>query len=120
MPRIMAGIPREVLRLAADHVLVATIEDGARLGGGGAALAQAVNDAGILVPVRTFGVTEGFPQQAARKPQCERAPGPAPMPAGRATWLTSARCGSGSRGTPIGGARRRVEKDEGWRLDVRY
>jgi len=59
-------LPCEVLQLAADHLLVATIEDGVRLGGVGAALAQAVNDAGIQVPVRTFGVTKGFPQQGTR------------------------------------------------------
>jgi 1-deoxy-D-xylulose-5-phosphate synthase len=65
-PLWVKPLPREVLRLAADHVLVATIEDGLRLGGVGAVLTQTLHDAGIQVPVRTFGVTEGFPHQGTR------------------------------------------------------
>ncbi|HEX6521116.1 MAG TPA: 1-deoxy-D-xylulose-5-phosphate synthase [Streptosporangiaceae bacterium] len=65
-PLWVKPLPGEVLKLAADHVLVATIEDGLRLGGVGAMLTQALHDAGIQVPVCTFGVTEGFPEQGTR------------------------------------------------------
>ena len=61
-PLWVKPLPREVLRLAAGHVLVATIEDGLRLGGVGATLTQALHDAAIRVSVRTFGVTDGFPR----------------------------------------------------------
>jgi 1-deoxy-D-xylulose-5-phosphate synthase len=65
-PLWVKPLPGEVLRLAADHVLVATIEDGLRLGGFGATVTQALHDIGIHVPVHTFGVTDGFPDQGTR------------------------------------------------------
>jgi 1-deoxy-D-xylulose-5-phosphate synthase len=65
-PLWVKPLPGELLRLAADHVLVATIEDGLRTGGVGAVLAQNLHDVGIQMPVRIFGMTDGFPQQGTR------------------------------------------------------
>ncbi|MGV9705595.1 1-deoxy-D-xylulose-5-phosphate synthase [Streptomyces sp. NPDC003483] len=65
-PRWVKPLPDELLGLAADHLLVATVEDGLRTGGVGGAVAQALYEAGLQVPLRTFGVTDGFPGQGTR------------------------------------------------------
>ncbi|TVL91760.1 1-deoxy-D-xylulose-5-phosphate synthase [Streptomyces sp. SAJ15] len=49
-----------LVRLAADHALVATVEDNGRVGGVGGAIAQAVRDGGVATPVHTFGLTQKF------------------------------------------------------------
>jgi 1-deoxy-D-xylulose-5-phosphate synthase len=55
-PRWVRPVPAELLSLAAEHRLVVTVEDGVRTGGVGDALAQAMRDAGIRVPLRDLGV----------------------------------------------------------------
>jgi 1-deoxy-D-xylulose-5-phosphate synthase len=55
-PRWVRPVPAELVRLAADHRLVVTVEDGVRAGGVGDAVAAALRDAGLPVPVRTCGV----------------------------------------------------------------
>ncbi|QOC92918.1 1-deoxy-D-xylulose-5-phosphate synthase [Micromonospora craniellae] len=55
-PRWVRPIPAELVELAVGHRLVVTVEDGVRLGGVGDALAQAMRDAGVQVPLRDLGV----------------------------------------------------------------
>ena len=55
-PRWVRPIPAELVALAADHRLVVTVEDGVRAGGIGDALAQALRDADVRVPLRDLGI----------------------------------------------------------------
>ncbi|MDO3700457.1 1-deoxy-D-xylulose-5-phosphate synthase [Micromonospora sp. C28SCA-DRY-2] len=55
-PRWVRPIPAELVQLAAGHRLVVTVEDGVRVGGVGDALAQAMRDADVRVPLRDLGV----------------------------------------------------------------
>ncbi|MFH9089214.1 transketolase C-terminal domain-containing protein [Streptomyces sp. NPDC017673] len=59
-------LPGELTVLAAGHALVVTVEDGLRHGGGGTAVGQALQEAGVRTPVRALGVADGFPRQAGR------------------------------------------------------
>ncbi|GIH14934.1 1-deoxy-D-xylulose-5-phosphate synthase [Rugosimonospora africana] len=65
-PRWVKPLPPELLRLAARHSVVVTVEDGLRTGGVGTALMQALREAGIDVDVRVLGMAEGFPEQGTR------------------------------------------------------
>jgi 1-deoxy-D-xylulose-5-phosphate synthase len=49
-------VPGELVDLARDHRLVVTVEDGVRSGGVGDALAKALRDADVDVPLRDIGV----------------------------------------------------------------
>jgi 1-deoxy-D-xylulose-5-phosphate synthase len=53
-------VPIELTGLAAGHRLVVTVEDGVRTGGVGDAVAAALRDTGVAVPLRNFGVPTGF------------------------------------------------------------
>ncbi|RKR90951.1 1-deoxy-D-xylulose-5-phosphate synthase [Micromonospora pisi] len=55
-PRWVRPIPEELVTLAASHRLVVTVEDGVRAGGVGDALAKAMRDADLMVPLRDLGV----------------------------------------------------------------
>ncbi|GAA3947207.1 1-deoxy-D-xylulose-5-phosphate synthase [Actinomadura viridis] len=59
-PRWVKPVNEEIPRLAARHRLVVTVEDGGRSGGVGAAVAQALQAAGVDTPVRTFGIPQRF------------------------------------------------------------
>ncbi len=59
-PRWVRPVPIELAALAREHRLVVTVEDGVRTGGVGEAVAAALRDAGVDVPVRTFGVPPEF------------------------------------------------------------
>ncbi|MBS2531176.1 1-deoxy-D-xylulose-5-phosphate synthase [Catenulispora sp. NF23] len=59
-PRWILPADRTVVRLAAEHRLVLTVEDSGRGGGMGAALAQAVADAGIGTRVHSLGLPRRF------------------------------------------------------------
>ncbi|AEV87978.1 1-deoxy-D-xylulose-5-phosphate synthase [Actinoplanes sp. SE50] len=59
-PRWVRPVPIELTGLAAQHRLVVTLEDGIRAGGVGDAVAAALRDAGVHVPLRDFGVPAGF------------------------------------------------------------
>ncbi|GIF10282.1 1-deoxy-D-xylulose-5-phosphate synthase [Actinoplanes teichomyceticus] len=59
-PRWVRPVPVELTGLAAQHRLVVTCEDGIRTGGVGDAVAAALRDAGVTVPLRDFGVPAGF------------------------------------------------------------
>ncbi|GIG86811.1 1-deoxy-D-xylulose-5-phosphate synthase [Plantactinospora endophytica] len=55
-PRWVRPVPSELVTLAGSHRLVVTVEDGVRAGGVGDALAKALRDADLRVPVRDLGV----------------------------------------------------------------
>jgi 1-deoxy-D-xylulose-5-phosphate synthase len=55
-PRWVRPVPAELVELAAGHRLVVTVEDGVRTGGVGDALAQAMRDADVRVPLKDLGV----------------------------------------------------------------
>jgi 1-deoxy-D-xylulose-5-phosphate synthase len=59
-PRWVRPVPVELAGLAAQHRLVVTVEDGVRTGGVGEAVAAALRDAGVDVPLRVIGVPAGF------------------------------------------------------------
>jgi 1-deoxy-D-xylulose-5-phosphate synthase len=56
-----------LVALAARHRLVVTVEDGCRVGGVGSAVAQAIGDAGLPVPVRNLGLPARFLAQGTRE-----------------------------------------------------
>jgi 1-deoxy-D-xylulose-5-phosphate synthase len=55
-PRWVRPVPIELVGLAGEHRLVVTVEDGVRAGGVGDALAKALRDAEVAVPLRDIGV----------------------------------------------------------------
>jgi 1-deoxy-D-xylulose-5-phosphate synthase len=55
-PRWVRPVPVELVRLAREHRLVVTVEDGVRGGGVGDALAATLREADVTVPVRDLGV----------------------------------------------------------------
>jgi 1-deoxy-D-xylulose-5-phosphate synthase len=59
-PRWVRPVSIELVGLAGQHRRVVTIEDGVRAGGVGDAVASAMRDAGVEVPLRDFGVPAGF------------------------------------------------------------
>ncbi|WP_030675774.1 1-deoxy-D-xylulose-5-phosphate synthase [Streptomyces rimosus] len=65
-PRWVKPVDPALARLAADHASVAVVEDNSRSGGVGAAVGQALRDAGVDVPLRTFGIPEQFLAHAKR------------------------------------------------------
>ncbi|WP_329536179.1 1-deoxy-D-xylulose-5-phosphate synthase [Streptomyces sp. NBC_01450] len=65
-PRWVKPVDEALPGLAARHRLVVSVEDGVRVGGVGAAIAQALRDSEIEVPVRDFGVPAAFWEHASR------------------------------------------------------
>ncbi|WP_336051678.1 1-deoxy-D-xylulose-5-phosphate synthase [Streptomyces sp. CA2R101] len=65
-PRWVKPVDEAVPRLAADHAMVVVVEDNCRTGGVGWAVGQALRDAGVDVPLRTFGIPEQFLAHAKR------------------------------------------------------
>ncbi len=59
-PGFVLPVHPRLIELAREHRLVATLEDGVRVGGVGARLALELADAGIRTPVRTFGLPAEF------------------------------------------------------------
>ncbi|WP_418960101.1 1-deoxy-D-xylulose-5-phosphate synthase [Streptomyces tritici] len=66
-PRWVKPVDPALPPLAAGHRLVAVVEDNCRTGGVGAAVGQALRDAGVDVPLRTFGIPGQFLAHASRK-----------------------------------------------------
>jgi len=60
-PRWVTPVPAGVVELARSASLVVTVEDGNVVGGVGTRVAQAIADAGLLVPVRQIGMPKQFP-----------------------------------------------------------
>ncbi|OIK23748.1 1-deoxy-D-xylulose-5-phosphate synthase [Streptomyces malaysiense] len=65
-PRWIKPVNAALPGIAARHRLVVTVEDGVRAGGVGGAVAQALRDADVDVPVRDFGVPVEFLDHAER------------------------------------------------------
>ncbi|MEU8708957.1 1-deoxy-D-xylulose-5-phosphate synthase [Streptomyces sp. NPDC048565] len=65
-PRWVKPVDKELPALAAQHELVAVVEDNSRSGGVGWAVGQALRDADVDVPLRTFGIPEQFLAHAGR------------------------------------------------------
>ncbi|CAM5680016.1 1-deoxy-D-xylulose-5-phosphate synthase N-terminal domain-containing protein [Streptomyces hirsutus] len=60
------GLSPELVELSARHRLVAVVEDNSRAAGVGSAVALALGDADVDVPVRRFGIPEQFLAHAKR------------------------------------------------------
>jgi 1-deoxy-D-xylulose-5-phosphate synthase len=65
-PRWVKPVDPALVELARGHRYVVTIEDNGRVGGCGAAIAQALRDAGVETPVRDFGIPQRFLEHAKR------------------------------------------------------
>jgi 1-deoxy-D-xylulose-5-phosphate synthase len=65
-PRWVKPVDPALPRLAARHRLVAVVEDNGRSGGVGSAVAQALRDADVDVPLRDFGIPQEFLAHAKR------------------------------------------------------
>ncbi|MEV7237350.1 1-deoxy-D-xylulose-5-phosphate synthase [Streptomyces sp. NPDC051020] len=59
-PRWVKPVDEQLAPLAARHRMVAVVEDNSRAGGVGSAVGQALRDADVDVPLRTFGIPEQF------------------------------------------------------------
>ncbi|MFE9394356.1 1-deoxy-D-xylulose-5-phosphate synthase [Streptomyces flavidovirens] len=65
-PRWVKPVDEQLAPLAQRHRLVAVVEDNSRSGGVGSAVGQALRDAGVDVPLRTYGIPEQFLAHARR------------------------------------------------------
>ncbi|MFJ8888469.1 1-deoxy-D-xylulose-5-phosphate synthase [Streptomyces sp. NPDC102402] len=65
-PRWVKPVDEQLPALAAQHLLVVVVEDNSRAGGVGWAVGQALRDADVDVPLRTFGIPERFLAHAGR------------------------------------------------------
>ena len=65
-PGFVLPVNKALLTMAAEHRLVATLEDGVRVGGVGSRLGLELADARIRTPVRTFGLQPEFLAQGTR------------------------------------------------------
>ncbi|MBT2507983.1 1-deoxy-D-xylulose-5-phosphate synthase [Streptomyces sp. ISL-98] len=65
-PRWVKPVDEQLAPLAELHRLVAVVEDNSRAGGVGSAVGQALRDAGVDVPLRTYGIPGQFLAHAKR------------------------------------------------------
>ncbi|MGH3898060.1 MAG: 1-deoxy-D-xylulose-5-phosphate synthase [Pseudonocardiaceae bacterium] len=65
-PRWVLPVPEALVRMAAQHRLVVSLEDGGRHGGFGWSLAAALRDAELDVPLRDLGVPQRFLEHGSR------------------------------------------------------
>ncbi len=66
-PRWVKPVDAAMAPLAEQHRVVVTVEDNSRVGGVGSAVAQALRDADVDVPLRDFGIPPVFLDHASRK-----------------------------------------------------
>ncbi len=71
-PRWVKPVDPALVKLAADHRLVVTIEDNGVIGGVGAVLLQTLSAAGVDTPVRLHGIPQEFLDHAKRAVILER------------------------------------------------
>ncbi len=71
-PRWVLPVDRALVPLAARHRLVVVVEDNGRAGGIATAVQQSLSDAGVLTPVRGFGIPQEFLDHARRPEVLER------------------------------------------------
>ncbi|MFJ6216073.1 transketolase C-terminal domain-containing protein, partial [Streptomyces sp. NPDC092296] len=104
-PRWVKPIDPALPALAAGHRLVVTVEDNGRTGGVGAAVAQALRDAGVDTPARELGIPQQFLAHAARGEILNEVgltgPGIAAQTAGFARSIGSARVAAARRRPPV-------------------
>jgi 1-deoxy-D-xylulose-5-phosphate synthase len=72
-PRWVLPVDGGLPGLAAQHRLVVTVEDNGRAGGFGDAVAKALRDASVHVPLRDFGIPQAFLGQGKRAEVLARA-----------------------------------------------
>ncbi|MEV0203765.1 1-deoxy-D-xylulose-5-phosphate synthase [Streptomyces sp. NPDC050788] len=65
-PRWVKPVDEAMAPLAERHRVVVTVEDNSRVGGVGSAIAQALRDAGVDIPLRDFGIPPRFLDHASR------------------------------------------------------
>ncbi|MFJ1704128.1 1-deoxy-D-xylulose-5-phosphate synthase [Kitasatospora sp. NPDC088346] len=65
-PRWVKPVDPALPGLAAEHRVVVTVEDNGRAGGVGSAVAQALRDADVDLPLRDFGIPQEFLDHATR------------------------------------------------------
>ncbi|WP_327178713.1 1-deoxy-D-xylulose-5-phosphate synthase [Streptomyces sp. NBC_01335] len=65
-PRWVKPVDEAMAPLADRHRVVVTVEDNSRVGGVGSAVAQALRDAGVDLPLRDFGIPPVFLDHASR------------------------------------------------------
>jgi 1-deoxy-D-xylulose-5-phosphate synthase len=65
-PRWVKPLDEKLIGFAAEHRLVAVVEDNSRVGGVGDAVARLLRDGEVDVPVRTFGIPPAFLDHAKR------------------------------------------------------
>ncbi|WEH39007.1 1-deoxy-D-xylulose-5-phosphate synthase [Streptomyces sp. NBC_01218] len=65
-PRWVKPVDEAMAPLAERHRVVVTVEDNSRVGGVGSAVAQALRDAGVDLPLRDFGIPPVFLDHASR------------------------------------------------------
>ncbi|WP_405011231.1 1-deoxy-D-xylulose-5-phosphate synthase [Kitasatospora sp. NBC_01539] len=66
-PRWVKPVDKALPGLAAEHRVVVTVEDNGRAGGVGSAIAQALRDADVDLPLRDFGIPQQFLDHAKRE-----------------------------------------------------
>jgi len=71
-PRWVKPLDPALAELARAHRAVVTVEDNGRVGGVGAAVSQALQDAGLALPVRVLGIPQEFLHHAKRPAILER------------------------------------------------
>ncbi|RMI37699.1 1-deoxy-D-xylulose-5-phosphate synthase [Streptomyces triticirhizae] len=88
-PRWVKPVDPELPALAARHRVVATVEDNSRAGGVGSAIAQALRDADVDVPLRDFGIPARFLPHGSRAEVLAEAGLTAPAIARQVTGLVA-------------------------------
>ena len=112
-PRWVKPVDEALAPLAEQHRVVVTVEDNSRAGGVGSAIAQALRDAGVDVPLRDFGIPPRFLDHASRKEIMAEIGLTAPDIARQVTGLVAKLDGKYERHTAVdsrrrGGARPRL------------
>jgi 1-deoxy-D-xylulose-5-phosphate synthase len=91
-PRWVKPVNPALIDLARGHRAVLTVEDNGRVGGVGAAISQAMQDAGVLRPTKVLGVPPEFQSHDERPAILARLglDGPGIAAAGRAVGVIAA------------------------------